>query len=140
MCSAWISARSTSSSVVISLIEPQSMEQIRYLMPVAGTGDDRAVKVGASERRHLVPTITRYRRRWAALAVLLTAEAMNLLDATIVQVAGPAIHTELPGPAADIPWFRAAYPLPFAVFRFTGGGPGGTYCPGPDVQSAISRP
>ncbi|WP_460656189.1 hypothetical protein [Kribbella endophytica] len=32
---------------------------------------------------------TRYRRRWAALAALLTAEAMNLLDATIVQVAAP---------------------------------------------------
>jgi EmrB/QacA subfamily drug resistance transporter len=68
-----------------------------------------------------LPTKTRYRRRWAALAVLLTAEAMNLLDATIVQVAGPVIHTRLPGPAADIPWFSAAYTLPFAVFLITGG-------------------
>jgi EmrB/QacA subfamily drug resistance transporter len=59
--------------------------------------------------------------RWAALAVLLTAEAMNLLDATIVQVAGPVIHTHLPGPAADVPWFSAAYTLPFAVFLITGG-------------------
>jgi EmrB/QacA subfamily drug resistance transporter len=68
-----------------------------------------------------LPTTTRYRRRWAALAVLLTAEAMNLLDATIVQVAGPVIHAGLPGPAADIPWFSAAYTLPFAVFLITGG-------------------
>ena len=68
-----------------------------------------------------MPTLTRDRRRWAALAVLLAAEAMNLLDATIVQVAGPAIHTELPGPAADIPWFSAAYTLPFAAFLITGG-------------------
>ncbi|WP_206789971.1 MFS transporter [Amycolatopsis sp. MtRt-6] len=68
-----------------------------------------------------MPTQTRYRRRWAALAVLLVAEAMNLLDATIVQVAGPAIHAELPGPAADIPWFSAAYTLPFAAFLITGG-------------------
>jgi len=68
-----------------------------------------------------LPTLTRDRRRWAALAVLLAAEAMNLLDATIVQVAGPAIHTELPGPAADIPWFSAAYTLPFAAFLITGG-------------------
>ncbi|MEV6827370.1 MFS transporter [Amycolatopsis sp. NPDC051102] len=68
-----------------------------------------------------MPTITRYRRRWAALAVLLVAEAMNLLDATIVQVAGPAIHAELPGPAADVPWFSAAYTLPFAAFLITGG-------------------
>ncbi|WP_370968648.1 MFS transporter [Amycolatopsis sp. cg9] len=68
-----------------------------------------------------MPTTTAYRRRWAALAVLLTAEAMNLLDATIVQVAGPVIHTALPGPAADIPWFSAAYTLPFAAFLITGG-------------------
>jgi len=45
----------------------------------------------------------------------------DLLDATIVQVAGPVIHAELPGPAADIPWFSAAYTLPFAVFLITGG-------------------
>ncbi|MEU4252714.1 MFS transporter [Amycolatopsis sp. NPDC026612] len=68
-----------------------------------------------------MPTTTRHRRRWAALAVLLVAEAMNLLDATIVQVAGPAIHADLPGPAADIPWFSAAYTLPFAAFLVTGG-------------------
>ena len=68
-----------------------------------------------------MPTTTRHRRRWAALAVLLVAEAMNLLDATIVQVAGPAIHADLPGPAADIPWFSAAYTLPFAAFLITGG-------------------
>nr|WP_233224051.1 MFS transporter [Amycolatopsis sp. CA-128772] len=65
--------------------------------------------------------MTRDRRRWAALAVLLVAEAMNLLDATIVQVAGPAIHAELAGPAAAIPWFSAAYTLPFAAFLITGG-------------------
>ena len=68
-----------------------------------------------------MPTMTRHRRRWAALAVLLVAEAMNLLDATIVQVAGPAIHADLPGPAAGIPWFSAAYTLPFAAFLITGG-------------------
>ncbi|WP_444859553.1 MFS transporter [Amycolatopsis bullii] len=65
--------------------------------------------------------MTHSRRRWAALAVLLAAEAMNLLDATIVQVAGPAIHAGLPGPAADVPWFSAAYTLPFAAFLVTGG-------------------
>ena len=68
-----------------------------------------------------MPTTTRYRWRWAALAVLLTAEAMNLLDATIVQVAGPVIHAELTGPESDIPWFSAAYTLPFAVFLIIGG-------------------
>ncbi|WP_432013661.1 MFS transporter [Streptomyces cucumeris] len=62
-----------------------------------------------------------YRWRWAALAVLMTAEAMNVLDATIVQVAAPVIHADLGGAASGIQWFGAAYTLPFAVFLVTGG-------------------
>ncbi|GAA1677249.1 MFS transporter [Fodinicola feengrottensis] len=62
-----------------------------------------------------------YRWRWASLASLLVAEAMNLLDATIVQVAAPVMHADLPGPASDIQWFSAAYTLPFAVLLITGG-------------------
>jgi EmrB/QacA subfamily drug resistance transporter len=65
--------------------------------------------------------MTTYRWRWAALATLLAAEAMNVLDATITQVAAPAIHTDLGGAASDIPWFGAAYTLPFAVLLITGG-------------------
>lgn len=62
-----------------------------------------------------------YRWRWAALTALLAAEAMNLLDATIVQVAGPRIHANLAGPTSDIQWFSAAYTLPFAALLLTGG-------------------
>lgn len=62
-----------------------------------------------------------YRWRWAALAVLLTAEAMNLLDATIVQVATPVIRTDLGGPDSVVQWYAAAYTLPFAMFLITGG-------------------
>ncbi|MFD5813223.1 MFS transporter [Streptomyces sp. NPDC127038] len=60
------------------------------------------------------------RRRGLALAAVLTAEAMNLLDATIVQVAGPVIHTDLGGARATIPWFSAAYTLAFALGLPTG--------------------
>lgn len=70
---------------------------------------------------HLVETETAYRRRWAALVVLLVAEAMNLLDATIVQVAAPVIHADLGGSRSDIQWFSAAYTLPFAALLITGG-------------------
>jgi EmrB/QacA subfamily drug resistance transporter len=59
--------------------------------------------------------------KWAALATLLAAEAMNVLDATITQVAAPAIHADLGGAASDIQWFGAAYTLPFAVLLITGG-------------------
>ena len=68
-----------------------------------------------------VSETTAYHWRWAALSVLLVAEAMNLLDATIVQVAAPVIHAHLPGPAADLQWFSAAYTLPFAVALMLGG-------------------
>ncbi|MBA8923045.1 MFS family permease [Kutzneria viridogrisea] len=66
-------------------------------------------------------TTVLYRWRWAALAALLTAEAMNLLDSTIVQVAAPVMHADLAGPESDIQWFSAAYTLPFAVLLITGG-------------------
>ena len=64
---------------------------------------------------------TAYRWRWAALVVLLVAEGMNLLDATIVQVAAPVIHADLGGRASDIQWFSAAYTLPFAGLLISGG-------------------
>jgi MFS family permease len=62
-----------------------------------------------------------YRWRWAALAVVLFAEAMNLLDATIVQVAAPVIHADFGGPDSTIQWFSNAYTLPFAALLITGG-------------------
>lgn len=60
-------------------------------------------------------------KKWIGLIALLVAEAMNLLDATIVQVAAPVIHTDLGGRTADIQWFSAAYTLPFAALLITGG-------------------
>ncbi|MCP2256571.1 drug resistance transporter, EmrB/QacA subfamily [Streptoalloteichus tenebrarius] len=61
------------------------------------------------------------RWRWVALASLLVAEAMNLLDSTIVTVAAPVIHADLGGAESDIQWFGAAYTLPFAVLLVNGG-------------------
>ncbi|POX56305.1 MFS transporter [Streptomyces sp. Ru71] len=63
----------------------------------------------------------RHRWRWIALAALLAAEAMNLLDATIVQVAAPVIHTDLGGADTTIPWFSASYTLAFALGLLSGG-------------------
>ncbi|MFG3288785.1 MFS transporter [Streptomyces sp. NPDC048179] len=66
-------------------------------------------------------TATPYRWRWPALFALLLAEAMNLLDATIVQVTAPVVHADLGGPVSDVQWFSTAYTLPFAVLLITGG-------------------
>src|SRR3954451_21084362 len=62
-----------------------------------------------------------YRWRWLVLVALLVAEAMNLLDSTIVQVATPTIHAALGGSTADVQWLGAAYTLPFALLLITGG-------------------
>jgi predicted MFS family arabinose efflux permease len=66
-------------------------------------------------------TTSRLRPRAAGLVALLVAEAMNLLDTTIVQVAGPAVHADLGGATSDVQWFGAAYTLAFAVLLITGG-------------------
>ncbi|WP_277752695.1 MFS transporter [Streptomyces sp. L2] len=66
-------------------------------------------------------TRTPYPWRWPALTALLLGEAMNLLDATLVQVAAPTVHADLGGPVSDVQWFGAAYTLPFAVLLITGG-------------------
>ncbi|EST34605.1 MFS transporter [Streptomyces roseochromogenus] len=70
---------------------------------------------------HPLPAATAHRRRWPGLAALLLGEAMNLLDATVVQVAAPAVHADLGGPVSDVQWYGAAYTLPFAVLLITGG-------------------
>jgi MFS family permease len=71
--------------------------------------------------KHAVQAGQGYRWRSVALAALLVAEAMNLLDAMIVQVAAPVLHADLGGASSDIQWFSAAYTLPFAVLLITGG-------------------
>ncbi|MGW1024528.1 MFS transporter [Streptomyces sp. NPDC002577] len=68
-----------------------------------------------------VQVVRAYRWRWFALITLLIAEAMNLLDATIVTVAAPVIRADLGGAASDVQWFAAAYTLPFAVLLVSGG-------------------
>ncbi|WP_395293113.1 MFS transporter [Kitasatospora hibisci] len=62
-----------------------------------------------------------YRLRWAALAVILAAEVMDLLDTTIVGVASPAIQHDFGGGDAQIQWISASYTLAFAVLLITGG-------------------
>ena len=61
-----------------------------------------------------------YRGRWIAAVVVLAANTMDLLDATIVNVAGPSIHHELGGGASTIQWLSAAYTLAFAVLLIAG--------------------
>src|SRR3984957_7342650 len=61
-----------------------------------------------------------YGLRWVVAAVVLAVNTMDLLDATIVNVAGPSIHRDLGGGASTIQWLSAAYTLAFAVLLIAG--------------------
>ena len=67
------------------------------------------------------PTPQSYRWRWAVLAVVLAAEVMDLLDATIIAIAGPSVRADLGGGTAFLQWLAAGYTLAFAVGLVTGG-------------------
>lgn len=54
-------------------------------------------------------------RRWAALAVLLLATFMNLLDLTIVNVAIPSLQSSFHSNPSQIEWVTAGYALAFAL-------------------------
>ena len=57
--------------------------------------------------------------RWLVFAVVIAANIMDLLDATIVNVAGPSIRRALGGSASTLQWLPAGYTLALAVFLIT---------------------
>jgi EmrB/QacA subfamily drug resistance transporter len=54
-------------------------------------------------------------RRWLILFIVLAVECMDLLDATIVQVAAPAIQADLGATPAQLQWIVGGYALALAV-------------------------
>ena len=56
-----------------------------------------------------------YRLRWVVASVVLAANLMDVLDSTIVNVAGPSVHRDLGGSADTLQWLSAGYTLAFAV-------------------------
>ncbi|BCH26038.1 MFS transporter [Mesorhizobium sp. L-8-3] len=61
------------------------------------------------------PTAEAYPRRWAALAILLLAAFMNLVDLSIVNVALPSMQRNMDATSAQIEWVAAAYVMAFAL-------------------------
>ena len=61
-----------------------------------------------------------YRLRWIVAAVVLAANIVDLLDATIVNVAAPSVHRSLGGGSDTIQWLSAGYTLAFAVLLIAG--------------------
>lgn len=67
------------------------------------------------------------RRRWLALAVVMTAAFMDLVDVTIVNIAIPSIERDLSATFGSIQWITAGYALAFAAGLITGGRLGDIY-------------
>ncbi|MFG1668749.1 MFS transporter [Streptomyces sp. Y7] len=67
------------------------------------------------------PTSAADRRRWFALAIVMTAAFMDLVDVTIVNIAIPSIQREAGATFSQIQWITAGYALAFAAGLITGG-------------------
>jgi EmrB/QacA subfamily drug resistance transporter len=65
--------------------------------------------------------LTADRRRWAALAVVVAAQFMFVVDAFIVNVAIPAIHRSLGASAGEMAAVIAVYQIAYAAMVITGG-------------------
>ncbi|MFF7448437.1 MULTISPECIES: DHA2 family efflux MFS transporter permease subunit [unclassified Streptomyces] len=61
------------------------------------------------------------RRRWFALAIVMTAAFMDLVDVTIVNIAIPSIQADAGASVSQIQWITAGYALAFAAGLITGG-------------------
>jgi EmrB/QacA subfamily drug resistance transporter len=62
-----------------------------------------------------------YQWRWIVLGTVLVAEIMDLVDATIVNIAAPSIRNELGGSTSALQWMLAGYTLAFAIGLITFG-------------------
>ena len=63
----------------------------------------------------------RDRRRWFALAVIVTAQFMVVLDVAIVNVALPTIKTDLGFSQENLQWVVTAYSIMFGGVLLLGG-------------------
>src|SRR3954471_12720929 len=68
-----------------------------------------------------VQSLNDSRSKWLALAVLALAQFMVVLDVTIVNVALPAIQTDLGSTAEGLQWVINGYTLTFGGLLLLGG-------------------
>src|ERR1700738_3882719 len=69
-----------------------------------------------------IPRAASDRRRWIALVVVCFGQLMIVLDATIVNVALPAIQRDLHFSQANLTWVVNAYLITYGSFLLLAGG------------------
>ncbi|MHB9753222.1 MFS transporter [Streptomyces sp. BYX5S] len=74
-----------------------------------------------AETADIADTADPTNRRWFALAIVMTAAFMDLVDVTIVNVALPTIQHDEGASTGQIQWITAGYALAFAALLITGG-------------------
>lgn len=87
------------------------------------SADPIAVTVPAADRAGESPS----RWRWMILAVMLVAEIMDLLDASIVNVAGPELEESLGAGPVGLQWVIGGYALTLGAGLILGGRLGDRY-------------
>ncbi|WP_432062684.1 MFS transporter [Streptomyces sp. S1] len=88
---------------------------------------DAVTDATAPADTHPAPADPGDKRRWIALAIVMTAAFMDLVDATIVNIAIPSIERDLGATIGAIQWITAGYALAFAAGLITGGRLGDIY-------------
>jgi len=80
-----------------------------------------------SQAQVAITARTKTDRRWLGLFAILAATLINVLDTSIVNIAGPTIHRELGGDYSALQWLTAGYTLALAAGMLTGGRLGDMY-------------
>ena len=86
-----------------------AMPQPAMPQPAAPSAD------GLGDPAAALPGGRGYQYRWMVMVVVILADVMDLLDATIANLAGPSIRADIGGGETTLQWILAAYTLPFAV-------------------------
>lgn len=80
-----------------------------------------ANETAAPSRRDTGLTATSSAGAWAALAIILAGEILDLLDSLVTTIAGPTIRRDLGGSQAFIQWLSAGYTIAMAAGLLLGG-------------------
>jgi len=83
--------------------------------------DENVIRAGAERS-----TCTKSRGRWILAATIL-ASSMAFIDGTVVNVALPALQSNLNATAVDVQWVIEAYSLLLSAFLLVGGSLGDHY-------------
>src|SRR5438270_9466758 len=83
--------------------------------------DENVIRAGAERS-----TCSKSQGRWILAATIL-ASSMAFIDGTVVNVALPALQTNLNATAIDVQWVVEAYSLLLSAFLLTGGSLGDHY-------------